>query len=70
MPIVKLEAKELRKKSIKNLEKTKIELEKRIMKTRKKEKVLDKGTSIKEDKRNIARINTIIQERNKENVTR
>jgi len=62
---IKLEAKELREKSIEDLEKIKLELEKRIMKNRI-HKSLNKGNNIREDRRNISRINTVLQERNKE----
>ncbi len=65
MPRVKLKASELRRKSIENLEKMKLELEKRIIKNKRKI-LLDKYNNIKEDRRSIARINTIIWEKNNE----
>lgn len=59
---IKLDPVELRTKSVKVLEEMKKTLERHITKARVK-KLLDKGVNIKEERKNIARINTIIKEK-------
>ncbi len=59
---IKLNPRELRRKSVKVLKEMKKTLEMHIMRARRK-KNHDKGVNIKEEKRNIARINTIIKEK-------
>ncbi len=59
---IKLNPEELRRKSVKVLEEMKKTLEIHIMRARRK-RYKDKGINIKEEKRNIARINTIIKEK-------
>ena len=61
---VKLKPLELRKKSVENSEKIKKEIKKRMMLARSKK---SKGFNIGEDKKNIAKINTINHEKNKKN---
>ncbi len=59
---IKLNPRELRGKSVKSLEEMKKTLELHIMKARRK-KYPDKGVNIKEERRNIGRILTILNER-------
>ena len=64
--MVKVKSEELRKKSDEDLLKMKKTFEEHIMKVRtliKGSEQQDKGVNIAEEKRNIARINTILRER-------